>query len=73
MRLFTREFLEESIERALKTAAQSAVLVLGAEQMDVLAVNWQEVLLLALGGFVLSIITSIASSRVGKRSTASLV
>lgn len=50
------------LERAVKTAAQSALLVLGADQVDALAASWGDVGGFALGGFILSVLTSVASS-----------
>lgn len=59
--MFTRAFWSAALERAIKTAAQSAVLVVGADQFDALAVSWGEVGGFALGGFVLSLLTSVGS------------
>lgn len=59
--MFTRAFWSAALERAIKTAAQSAVLVIGADQFDALAVSWSEVGGFALGGFVLSVLTSVGS------------
>jgi hypothetical protein len=63
--MFTRAFLVASLERAVKTAAQSALLVFGADQINALHANWVDVGGFAAGGFVLSLLTSIASSGVG--------
>lgn len=62
----------DAIERAAKTAAQSALLVIGADQFNVVAVDWPQVLGFAAGGAVLSLLTSVASRRIGDES-ASLV
>jgi len=70
--ILTREFTISALERAVKTAAQAAVLaILGtgtmeAVQADAFSVNWVAVAGFALGGFVLSYLTSIASANVGK-------
>lgn len=60
--MFTRAFWRAAAERAAKTAAQSAILVLAADQVNVIAVNWAEVGGFAAGGFILSLLTSVASS-----------
>lgn len=70
--MFTRAFWSAVLERALKTAAQSAVLVIGAAQFDALAVSWPEVGGFALGGFVLSVLTSVGSDAVSDRPGPSL-
>lgn len=53
------------VERATKTAAQSALLVIGADQLNALQADWAEVGSFAAGGFVLSVLTSIASTGFG--------
>lgn len=52
-------------ERATKTAAQAAVLVLGADQINAMSANWTDVAGFAAGGFVLSVLTSLATSGFG--------
>ena len=63
--MFSKPFLTAALERALKTAAQSALLVIGAEQVDALTVDWLGVLGFAAGGAVLSVLSSLASAGVG--------
>lgn len=70
--MFTRAFWSAALERAIKTAAQSAVLVIGADQFNALAVSWPEVGGFALGGFVLSILTSVGSDAVTRQPGPSL-
>ena len=68
-----KRFATETVERAIKTAAQSALLVIGADQMDVLAADWGSVASFAVGGFVLSVLTSIASRPLGGDDSPSVV
>ena len=70
--MFTRAFWSAALERAIKTAAQSAVLVIGADQFNALAVSWPEVGGFALGGFALSILTSVGSDAVSSQHGPSL-
>ena len=63
--MFTRIFWTEVAERAVKTAAQSAILVFGADQVNALSASWADVGGFAAGGFVLSLLTSIATSGTG--------
>lgn len=71
MSIFTREFTMAALERALKTMAQVAILAIvgtGAmenAQTNVFAVDWLAVLGFALGGFVLSYLTSVSSNNLG--------
>lgn len=64
MTIWTRAFWQAAVERAAKTAAQSAILVFGAEQVDAFNASWGDVGGFALGGAVLSVLTSITSAAV---------
>lgn len=64
-------FVKDLTERAVKTAAQTAVTVLGADQLNVLHVDWETVLGLSGGAALLSVLTSLASLGVGTSGTAS--
>lgn len=73
-RLFTRAFWADAAERAIKTAAQVAILAIGqGVTVDLFSADWRNVAGLALGGAVLSLLTSIASARVPGMSPASVV
>ena len=62
--MLTLAWWKAAAERAAKTAGQSALLVFGADQVNALHANWRDVAGFALGGLVLSLLTSVASSRV---------
>ena len=61
----TKAYLLAVLERAVKTAAQSALLVFGADQINAMHANWADVGGFAAGGFVLSVLTSLATSGLG--------
>ena len=64
--MFTRAFWKRATERATKSAAQAAVLALGgAVSLDAMHADWQTVGSFALGGAVLSYLTSVITSGVG--------
>ena len=65
MSIFTKAFALAALERAAKTAAQAGLLVLGADQINALNANWADVAGFALGGAVLSLLTSVASNGIG--------
>jgi ABC-type lipoprotein release transport system permease subunit len=66
--------VKDLVERAVKTAAQTALTVLGADQLNLLNVDWETVVGLSGGAALLSVLTSLASSpRVGTLSPASAV
>jgi len=71
MSYFKISFWRDATERAIKTAAQSALLVFGADQLDVFAADWGAAFGFAAGGAVLSILTSLASRNIGEADTAS--
>lgn len=60
-----KKYLLAMLERATKTAAQSALLVVGADQINVIGADWSDVLGFGAGGFLLSILTSVATSGFG--------
>lgn len=71
--MFTRLFWRDLLERSLSTAAQSALLVIGADQFNVLDANWQTLGGFAAGGFALAALKGIAAGRlVGDSQSASL-
>lgn len=69
--IWTAEFWKATAERALRTAAQAAILVLVGEayesaQINALDLDWLRVLGFALGGALLSVLTSLAGNAVSK-------
>ena len=70
--MFSR-FVREMLERAVKSAAQAAILVIGADQLDALSADWRSVASFAAGAAVLSILTSIASRPFGDDGSPSVV
>lgn len=56
-----RDYYTETIDRAFRTACQSAILVIGADQFNVISVDWPEVAGFAGGGAVLSLLTTFAA------------
>lgn len=71
--MWTRAFWKNAAERAVKSAAQAAVLVLGAEQVNAIAVDWADVGGFALGGAALSLLTSLGSLPFGAPDSPSVV
>lgn len=61
----TKAYALAVLERAVKTAAQSALLVFGADQINAMNASWADAAGFAAGGFVLSVLTSLATSGFG--------
>lgn len=59
--MFTKFWWKDTLERSLSTAAQSLVLVVGADQLDAFSAPWEVYLGFTLGGFVLSLVKSVAA------------
>lgn len=72
-RMFTGRFWRHAAERAVKTAAQTAVALVGAGAVDVLAVDWQQVGSVSAGAALVSVLTSVASAGASGDDTPSLV
>lgn len=71
--MLTKKFLRETAERAVKSAAQAVVLVLGAGQVNALTVDWASVGGFSAGAAVISVCTSLLSAKVGPSDSASVV
>lgn len=64
--MLTRKFWKKTAERAIKTAAQSLGLAIGtAASFDAVHADWAYLGSMALGGAVLSVLTSITTSGAG--------
>lgn len=73
--MLTRSFWQDALERGLKSFAQAVILALGADHvLNVFHADLVELGGIGLGGFLLSILTSMASSALpfGNAGTASL-
>ncbi len=73
-RLFSKGFIVDALERAVKTAAQAAMLVIGQDVsgFDIFSANFANALGFAAGGFLLSLLTSVVSAPVAGMSPASV-
>ncbi len=70
----TSTLLRSIAERAIKTAAQSLLLFVGAsEGLDLFSLDWQRALAAAAAGAVLSVLTSLGSLGIGPADSPSLV
>lgn len=58
--MWTLAFWKATAERAVSTAAQSAILVFGADQINALEADWSTVGGFALGGAVLAVCKALA-------------
>lgn len=70
--MFTRTWLKDATERALKTFSQTLLAALGAGAIDILSVNWVAALSVSGGAALVSVLMSIGSEPFGNGGTASL-
>jgi r1t holin len=73
MKTYGKNFWRQSVERAFKTAAQAVALAIGGDVANVLHVGPGVFVSAAVGGFVLSIVTSIATAPVGQQDDPSAI
>jgi hypothetical protein len=70
---FSVRFLKDAAERAVKTFAQVLVGILTVDGADLANVNWKASLVAAGTASAVSLLTSVASAKVGDDESASLV
>jgi hypothetical protein len=71
--MFSRSFLIDLAERAIKSAAQALILAVGAaEGFNLFAADFVNLAGLAVGAAVLSALTSLASEPFGAKGTAAV-
>lgn len=75
--LFTKSFWLDTFERALSTGAQSVLLVYGLSE-DVFNVitfdaSLQTLATAAVGGFLLTVVKSVAAAQIGNKDSASFI
>lgn len=61
----TAEFWLATLERAIKTAAQTAVALIGTGAIGILDVDWRQVASVSALAAIVSVLTSLASDRIG--------
>lgn len=71
--MLTKRYWLKLAERAVKTAAQSAVLFIAADQFSAWNLNYTELAGYALGGALLSALTSLATTPFGEGDDPGLV
>jgi hypothetical protein len=71
--LLTGSFWLDTLERSIKTAAQTILGLIGTNVTDVTSLNWQDIGIAAAFTTGLSVLTSIVSSGIGEPGTASVM
>lgn len=68
--LTTREFWASTAERAVRTAAQTAIALIGTDQVGLLSLDWAQIGSVVATATVLSILTSIVGDTTTKNGPA---
>lgn len=71
--MWTLKFWKQAAERSIKTGAQSGLVVLSGDLVNAWQLDYGDMSGIVLGGMLLSVLTSLASMRVGDSDSASLV
>jgi hypothetical protein len=71
--MFTKLFWKDAIERAVSTAAQAFLLASGGVAFSIVDPALLTYVYFAVGGFILSIIKSLAAGAIGSPNSASFV
>ncbi|RBP66451.1 phage r1t holin [Brevibacterium sanguinis] len=61
----TKEFWVATGERALKTAAQTAIALIGTDQTGILTLDWGQIVSVTATAVVLSVLTSLVGGAAG--------
>lgn len=68
----TKRFWLDALERAVKTAAQTAAALIGTGAVGIIDVDWQNIASVSAVAAILSVLTSVASAPAGDPESASL-
>jgi hypothetical protein len=70
---YGRNFWRQATERAIKTAAQAALLVAGGDAANLIGTNWRVFAGAIGGGYLLSVLTSVATAGAGQQDDPSAI
>ena len=71
--MFTRKFWRDTAERAISTAAEAAVAILGADAFNIIDIDPLHVGGIAAGAALLAVLKAVGASARGNPESASLV
>jgi hypothetical protein len=71
--MFSTTWLKDAAERAVKTFAQALLALMGAAPLNIIDLNWGDMLGVSATATVVSVLTSVVSVGLGDKGTASAV
>ena len=71
--MWTARFWRDAAERTIRTMAQTLLALLGNQAVNVVALDWQQMLSVTVGAGLVCVLTAIVASGVGYHKSASFV
>jgi hypothetical protein len=68
----TRAFWADAGERAVRTIAQALLALLGTDALGIVGLDWAQMLSVAAGAGLMSVLTAIVATGVGDKGTTQL-
>ena len=69
----TRKFWEDTAERTIRTMAQALLALMGTDALGIVGLEWAQMLSVAAGAGIMSILTAIVATGIGDKATAQLL
>jgi hypothetical protein len=69
----TRKFWEDAAERTIRTMAQALLALMGTDALGIVGLDWAQMLSVAAGAGIMSLLTAIVATGIGDKGTAQLL
>ena len=69
----TKAFWTDAGERTIRTIAQSLLALMGTDALGIVGLDWMQMLSVALGAGLMSLLTAIVATGIGDKGTAQLL
>jgi hypothetical protein len=69
----TKAFWTDAGERTIRTVAQSLLALMGTDALGIVGLDWMQMLSVALGAGLMSLLTAIVATGIGDKGTAQLL
>jgi len=68
--MLTKSFWTDTAERVARTSAQALLALLGTDALGIVGLDWPQMLSVAAGAGLMSLLTAVVASGVGDKGTA---
>jgi len=69
----SRKFWEDAAERTIRTMAQALLALMGTDALGIVGLDWPQMLSVAAGAGIMSLLTAIVATGIGDKGTAQLL